>query len=98
MWTDIDYMDLRKVFTLDPDRFPLEKVRELVAHLHENDQHYIMMVDAAVAYQDYPPFNDGVEIGAFMRNDEGSVFQGMLLHLYLSKRPETTSQVLSGLV
>jgi alpha-glucosidase len=35
-----------------------------------------MMVDPAVAYQDYPPFNDGVEVGAFMRNANGSVFQG----------------------
>jgi alpha-glucosidase len=85
MWTDIDYMDLRKVFTLDPDRFPLEKVRELVTHLHDNDQHYIMMVDPAVAYQDYPPFTDGVEVGAFMRNDDGSVFQGNF-HLILLNR------------
>jgi len=76
MWTDIDYMDLRKVFTLDPDRFPLEKLRELVTHLHDNDQHYIMMVDPAVAYQDYPPFIQEYEAGAFMRNANGSVFQG----------------------
>ena len=38
MWTDIDYMDLRKVFTLDPLRFPLHRMRELVQHLHNRDQ------------------------------------------------------------
>ena len=43
MWTDIDYMDLRKVFTLDPDRFPLPKMRELVTYLHDHDQHYVVM-------------------------------------------------------
>ncbi|KAB5511387.1 family 31 glycosyl hydrolase [Coniochaeta sp. 2T2.1] len=43
MWTDIDYMDRRRVFSLDPDRFPLPKMRELVNHLHKNDQHYIVM-------------------------------------------------------
>ena len=75
MWTDIDYMDLRKVFTLDPERFPLEKVQELVTHLHDNDQHYVMMVDPAVAYQDYPGFNNGADVGAFMLNN-GSVYQG----------------------
>jgi alpha-glucosidase len=44
MWTDIDYMDQRKVFTLDPERFPLEKMRELVSTLHERQQHYVLMV------------------------------------------------------
>ena len=71
-------MDLRKVFTLDPDRFPLEKMQELVHQLHNNDQHYIVMVDPAVAYQDYPPFNDGVSAGAFMKTSNGTVFQGEL--------------------
>ena len=29
MWTDIDYMELRRLFTLDPERYPLELVRGL---------------------------------------------------------------------
>lgn len=49
MWTDIDYMHLRRTFTLDPERYPLDKMRELVSHLHNNDQHYIVMVDPAVS-------------------------------------------------
>ncbi len=88
MWTDIDYMDFRKLFTLEPGHFPLEKVTELVTHLHDNDQHYILMVDPAVAYQNYLPFLDGVEVGAFMRNDDGSVFQGESLPINLSKNPD----------
>ena len=59
MWTDIDYMDHRKVFSLDPDRFPLEEVQELVRTLHNRGQQYIMMVDPTIAYHDYPPFNHG---------------------------------------
>ena len=78
-------MDLRKVFTLDRDRFPLEKVRELATHLHDNNQHYNMMVDPAVAYQGYPPLNDRVEVGTFMRNDNGSVFQGIFLLIILGR-------------
>jgi alpha-glucosidase len=44
MWTDIDYMNLRWVFTLDEDRYPLKLMRQLVDTLHERDQHYIVMV------------------------------------------------------
>lgn len=54
MWTDIDYMDLRKVFTLDPLRFPLHLMQELVNYLHTHQQKYVVMIDPAVAYQDYP--------------------------------------------
>ncbi|KAG8533509.1 uncharacterized protein KY384_002295 [Bacidia gigantensis] len=78
MWTDIDYMDHRKVFTLDAERFPLEKVRELVEYLHDDDQHYIVMVDPAVAYQDYAGFNDGKSAGIFMKNGDGSIYQGVV--------------------
>jgi alpha-glucosidase len=45
MWTDIDYMDARKVFSLDPQRFSLDMVQDLVHHLHANNQHYVLMVD-----------------------------------------------------
>ncbi|KAJ5715258.1 alpha-glucosidase, partial [Penicillium malachiteum] len=76
-WTDIDYMNLRKVFTLDPIRYPLDLVREVVTYLHSHNQHYIVMVDPAVAYADYPPFTDGVQDGAFLTQN-GSVYQGVV--------------------
>lgn len=37
-------MDGYKVFTLGPN-WPLDKMRDLVSNLHENNQHYIVMVD-----------------------------------------------------
>lgn len=37
-----------------------------------------MMVDPAVAYQDYPAFNDGVADGAFLTLSNGSVYQGVV--------------------
>ncbi|ODA79223.1 hypothetical protein RJ55_04816 [Drechmeria coniospora] len=78
MWTDIDYMDRRRVFSLDPERFPLKTVRELVSQLHARDQHYIVMVDPAVAYHDYPPLHQGVESDAFLRRDNGSLWLGVV--------------------
>ncbi|MCJ1387986.1 hypothetical protein MMC18_000830 [Xylographa bjoerkii] len=78
MWTDIDYMDLRKVFTLDPQRFPLDMMQQLVTYLHEHDQHYVMMVDPAVAYQNYSAFENGVSAGAFLKLGNGSIYQGVV--------------------
>lgn len=77
MWTDIDYMDNHKVFTLGAN-FPLDKMRDLIANLHASDQHYIVMVDPAVAYQDYDAFNKGKEADVFMKNRDGSIYQGVV--------------------
>ncbi|ROT40791.1 hypothetical protein SODALDRAFT_307227 [Sodiomyces alkalinus F11] len=59
MWTDIDYMDRRRVFSFDPDRFPINRMQEIVHNLHRKQQQYILMVDPAVAHEDYPAFNRG---------------------------------------
>jgi alpha-glucosidase len=69
----------RWVFTLDPERFPLEVVRDLVDTLHRNDQHYIVMVDPAVAYapdSNYEAFDKGVDI--FLKYDNGSLYRGVV--------------------
>lgn len=76
-WTDIK-QDARKVFTLDPQRFPLEKMRELVAYLHAHQQHYIVMVDPAVAYQNYSAYNNGNSPDIFMKRADGSNFEGVV--------------------
>jgi len=78
MWTDIDYMYLRRVFTLDPERFPLHLMRELVSTLHDRQQKYIVMVDPAIAYQDYPAFNNGKDAGVFYQTNNGSIYQGVV--------------------
>ncbi|KAF1962356.1 alpha/beta-glucosidase agdC [Byssothecium circinans] len=75
MWTDIDYMDRYKVFTLGAN-FPLAKMRDLISNLHKNDQHYIVMVDPAVAYQDYDAFNKGVDADIFLKLNNGSIYKG----------------------
>ena len=70
-------MDARKVFTLDPDRFPLEKMQALVSYLHQRQQHYIVMVDPAVSYSDNPAFNNGVDLDIFLKENNGSIYKGM---------------------
>lgn len=78
MWTDIDYMNLRKVFTLDPERFPLPLVRQLVDHLHAHQQHYVVMVDPAVGYQNNSAYDNGVELDVFQKFDNGSIYLGVV--------------------
>lgn len=78
MWTDIDYMSLRRVFTLDPERFPLKLMRELVDYLHGHQQHYVLMVDPAVAYQNYDPFNNGAKLDVFHKLDNGSLYKSVV--------------------
>jgi alpha-glucosidase len=78
MWTDIDYMDRRRVFSVDPERFPLHRMRQLVDKLHKDHQQYIVMVDPAVAAADYGAYNRGVEKGVFMKEQDGSLHLGVV--------------------
>lgn len=71
-------MYLRQVFSLDPLRYNKTLVRELVNYLHSHQQEYVVMVDPAVAYKDYSPFNAGAKAGAFLKNSNGSVYQGVV--------------------
>ena len=35
-------MDRRRIFTVDPDYFPMDRMREIVDYLHTHDQHFSM--------------------------------------------------------
>lgn len=53
-------------------------VRGMVDKLHQNHQHYILMVDPAVAYTDYPPHARGVEDNIFLKRSNGSEWLGVV--------------------
>ncbi|EPQ30679.1 uncharacterized protein PFL1_01580 [Pseudozyma flocculosa PF-1] len=75
MWTDIDYMDKRAIFTTNPDNYPLDKVRSLVDTLHDNDQHYVLMIDPAMAVRDnYPSLERAKEQDVLLKNEDGSLY------------------------
>lgn len=78
MWTDIDYMNSRWIFTTDPERYPLSRVRQIVDLLHSRNQHYILMVDPAVARQNYPSYLRGTEKDVWAKEADGSVFKGVV--------------------
>ncbi|ESK89121.1 alpha-glucosidase [Moniliophthora roreri MCA 2997] len=81
MWTDIDYMDRRRIFTLDPEYFPLSRMREIVDFLHDNGQRYIVMTDPAVAYfpdESYAPLDRGTELDLWLKWPNGSYIIGVV--------------------
>ncbi|TFK65152.1 alpha-glucosidase [Pluteus cervinus] len=81
MWTDIDYMDKRRIFTVDPHYFPLDRMREIVDHLHQNDQKFILMTDPAVAHtpnEDYGPYSRGKAAGVWLKTANGSDSLGLV--------------------
>lgn len=78
MWTDIDYMDHRRVFSLDQERFPIERMRDIVRHLHDRQQRYMLMVDPAVADWPYPAFDKGVEMDVFLKTPDSEYFRGVV--------------------
>jgi alpha-glucosidase len=81
MWTDIDYMDRRRIFTLEPNFFPLKRMRDIVSYLHSHDQKYIMMIDPAVAYlpgSDYGAYNRGTEQDVWLKSANGTASLGIV--------------------
>lgn len=81
MWTDIDYMYERYTMTTDPGTFTLDRIGDIVDYLHEHDQHYVVMVDQATAYQTekydslpYETFDRGRDRGVLLQKN-GSIYQ-----------------------
>lgn len=82
MWSDIDYLQSFRDFTIDPNRFP--DLGSFVKELNENNQHYIPIIDAAIpaAPQNstdvYAPGTRGKELDVFLKNENGSVYVGQV--------------------
>ncbi|KAH9483447.1 putative alpha/beta-glucosidase agdC [Psilocybe cubensis] len=81
MWTDIDYMFQRRIFTVDPDYFPLARMREIVDYLHSHQQRFVLMTDPAVAYlpnDTYAPYNNGKDLDVWLKAPNGSESLGVV--------------------
>ncbi len=78
-------MNAYRNFENDPDRFPYDVGVEFLSKLHENNQHYIPIIDAGIYVpipgnqsDEYPPFERGLEQGAFIFNPDGSLYIGQV--------------------
>jgi len=69
IWSDIDYMQDYKVFTVDPDNFA--GLGAFVSGLAAKDMHWIPIIDPGVAQrlpsvEEYEPYTDGLAQGIFI--------------------------------
>lgn len=78
MWTDIDYMDLRRTWTVDPERFPLHMMQQLVTYLHDHQQQYILMVDPPVSLNDSTSYGNLIDSDAQIKYDNGTDFVAVM--------------------
>ncbi|KZV94354.1 glycoside hydrolase family 31 protein, partial [Exidia glandulosa HHB12029] len=76
-WVDIDFYDGHRVFTSDPQNFPMDSVKQFISDLASNNQRMIPIVDPGIAIMDgYAPHDSGLDRNVFIKMNNGSVTRG----------------------
>ncbi|RDX45018.1 hypothetical protein OH76DRAFT_1024258 [Lentinus brumalis] len=83
MWNDIDLYHALRDFTTDPVSFPADEMRAFISELTANHQHYIPILDAAIAKlvnesDVYDPYTRGTDLDVFIKNPNGTEYLGQV--------------------
>lgn len=75
LWLDIHYMKDYMPFTWDPDRFPNPK--KMISDLSAQGFHLVTILDGhPPALKGYAPYDSGIAGNHFVKNPDGSVYEG----------------------
>ena len=79
-WGDIDYMDRRLDFTINPTEFA--GLSEFVSELHRADMKFVPILDPAISSGEprgsYPAFDDGEELSVWVTDPTGAPLVGQV--------------------
>ena len=79
-WGDIDYMDRRLDFTIDPVGFA--GLDEFVSKVHDRGMKFVPILDPAISSGEpsgsYPAFDEGLELEVWVKNSSGHPLVGQV--------------------
>ncbi|KAL3218506.1 hypothetical protein MRX96_050696 [Rhipicephalus microplus] len=91
-WNDIDYMKNWNDFTYDKHTYA--GLPDFVAKVHEGGRHYVMIFDPGVSGSEmpgtYPPFDEGLEMGVFVKNVTGGIVYAKVWNYVSTVFPDFT--------
>jgi len=80
IWLDIDYQYKNWPFTVDPERFPT--FDQMIKDLRAEHLRTVVITDLHIADQpmakDYKPFQEGIAGDHFVKNPDGSIYEGIV--------------------
>jgi len=78
-WADIDYMDGYRDFSADPKNFPVPQFKSFVDQLHNQGQHFVVIIDPGIKVDSgYPAYDQGMSDKLFVKDLNGGYYMSQV--------------------
>ncbi|EFJ41704.1 hypothetical protein VOLCADRAFT_30523, partial [Volvox carteri f. nagariensis] len=81
VWSDIDYTDRARMFTVDPEHYPQQRLRALVDSLHASGRRWVPILDCGITAlpgAGYEPYERGLSYDVFIKDSGGQPLVGQV--------------------